>query len=44
MPKTPTDQSLFEAAEAIRAKAYAPYSRFTVGAAILADVGKIYSG
>ena len=44
MPTTPTDQALFKAAEAIRAKAYAPYSRFQVGAAILADDGKIYSG
>ena len=44
MTKTPTDQALFKAAEAIRAKAYAPYSRFSVGAAILADDGKIYSG
>jgi hypothetical protein len=26
MTKTPTDQALFKAAEAIRAKAYAPYS------------------
>ena len=34
MTKTPTDQALFKAAEAIRAKAYAPYSRFSVGAAI----------
>jgi cytidine deaminase len=39
-----TDQELFAAAEAVRAKAYAPYSRFSVGAAILADDGKIYSG
>ena len=44
MTKTPTDQALFKAAEAIRAKAYAPYSRFPVGAAILAEDGKIYSG
>ncbi|HEV7346401.1 MAG TPA: cytidine deaminase [Devosia sp.] len=44
MTKTPTDKALFEAAEAIRTKAYAPYSRFTVGAAILADDGKIYAG
>ncbi|MCR6670252.1 cytidine deaminase [Devosia ginsengisoli] len=44
MSRTPTDQALFEAAEAIRAKAYAPYSRFSVGAAILADDGKIYAG
>lgn len=38
------DKRLFAAAEAIRAHAYAPYSRFSVGAAILADDGKIYSG
>jgi len=41
---TKTDQALFAAAEAIRAKAYAPYSGFSVGAAILAEDGKIYSG
>jgi cytidine deaminase len=39
-----SDQELFAAAEAVRAKAYAPYSRFSVGAAILADDGKIYAG
>ena len=39
-----TDQALFEAAEAVRANAYAPYSKFQVGAAILADDGKIYAG
>ena len=44
MSITPTDEALFKAAESIRAKAYAPYSRFHVGAAILADDGKIYSG
>jgi len=44
MSKMPTDEALFAAAEAIRAKAYAPYSRFHVGAAILADDGNIYSG
>jgi cytidine deaminase len=38
------DKALFAAAEAIRAKAYAPYSKFSVGAAILADDGQIYSG
>lgn len=41
---TTTDNTLFASAEAIRAKAYAPYSNFHVGAAILADDGKIYSG
>ncbi|MGV3576579.1 MAG: cytidine deaminase [Devosia sp.] len=41
---TDNDEALFAAAEAIRAKAYAPYSKFHVGAAILADDGNIYSG
>ena len=41
---TTRDKELFAAAEAVRAKAHAPYSRFHVGAAILADDGKIYSG
>lgn len=44
MSMTDQDKTLFAAAEAIRAKAYAPYSNFSVGAAILADDGKIYSG
>lgn len=44
MPQHDQDQALFEAAEAVRARAHAPYSRFTVGAAILADDGRIYSG
>ncbi len=35
---------LFAAAKAAQAKAYAPYSRFKVGAAILADDGRIYAG
>ena len=39
-----SDAELFAAAEAVRARAYAPYSRFHVGVAILADDGKIYSG
>ncbi|WP_421953120.1 cytidine deaminase [Pelagibacterium sp.] len=41
---SPEDKSLFDAAEAVRARAYAPYSNFQVGAAILADDGNIYSG
>ena len=35
---------LAAAAKAARAHAHAPYSKFKVGAAILADDGKIYSG
>lgn len=35
---------LFDAAKAAFGKAYAPYSKFHVGAAILADDGKIYPG
>jgi cytidine deaminase len=38
--KTP----LFEAAKAAREQAYARYSNFKVGAAILAEDGKVYSG
>jgi cytidine deaminase len=38
------DKNLYKAAEAVRKHAYAPYSKFHVGAAILADDGKIYSG
>jgi cytidine deaminase len=41
---TGIDHQLFEAAEKARAHAYAPYSRFTVGSAILADDGNIYAG
>ena len=39
-----SDAQLFAAAEAVRARAYAPYSKFQVGAAILADDGRIYTG
>ena len=44
MSMTPTDQALFEAAERVRALAHVPYSKFHVGAAILADDGVIYAG
>lgn len=35
---------LFNAARAVMARAHAPYSKFLVGAAILADDGNIYRG
>ena len=37
-------QSLLDAAKEAMARAYAPYSKFHVGAAILAENGRIYSG
>ncbi len=36
--------ALFAAAKAAQARAYAPYSRFKVGAAVRAPSGAIYSG
>ena len=36
--------ALFAAATAVRRHAYAPYSRFHVGAAILAEDGRIFAG
>ncbi len=37
-------ETLFEAARAIQAKAYAPYSRFKVGAAIATPDGQVFTG
>lgn len=37
-------EALIESARAARDKAYAPYSGFQVGAAVLSDTGKIYVG
>ncbi len=37
-------KALIEAAKQAREKAYAPYSRFKVGAAVLTSDGKIYTG
>src|SRR5689334_14037241 len=36
--------SLFEAAKAIQEKAYVPYSRFKVGAAIRSETGRVFAG
>jgi cytidine deaminase len=37
-------EELIKAAAAARDKAYAPYSRFKVGAAVLGESGRIYTG
>lgn len=39
-----TDKKLLAAALSVRQNAHVPYSEFAVGAAILADDGKIYAG
>jgi cytidine deaminase len=41
---TPELEALFEAARAIQSRAYAPYSRFPVGAAIRGSKGGLYAG
>jgi cytidine deaminase len=43
MADTPFTQ-LIEAAQAARAQAYAPYSKFHVGAAVLDEYGRIHAG
>ncbi len=40
----PTFEALFEQARAAAAFAYAPYSDFHVGAAIVADDGRVFTG
>lgn len=37
-------EALFEAARDVQAKAYAPYSNFPVGAALLAEDGRVFMG
>ena len=44
MTAEPDLDALFAAASAAQQRAYAPYSRFKVGAAILTDDGAVYSG
>ena len=39
-----TDQKLADLAKEIAKKAYAPYSNFRVGAAVITDSGNIYTG
>jgi len=39
-----TVEKLLEAAQKVKEKAYAPYSHFHVGSALMTDTGKIYTG
>lgn len=39
-----SDDELIELARRVRERAYAPYSKFKVGAALLADDGRIFTG
>ena len=43
-PDDATMQRLVDAARAAREKAYAPYSRFAVGAALLDEQGRVHAG
>ena len=44
MNLSPTEQTLVQAARAARAHAYAPYSGYAVGAAVLTDDGRVFAG
>jgi cytidine deaminase len=41
---TAADRELLERADAIAGRAYAPYSKFFVGAAVLAKDGRVFEG
>lgn len=44
MPTEPEQEQLLLAARRAQARAYAPYSHFAVGAAVLDDQGRIHAG
>jgi cytidine deaminase len=44
MPTEPEQEQLLHAARQAQARAYAPYSHFAVGAAVLDDQGRIHAG
>jgi cytidine deaminase len=44
MPLTDDDLTLYERARSASTNAYAPYSRFPVGAALLTDGGLVFTG